>query len=270
MPPVDTSPRPIRARRHPSAGNLGARPVLLRRSSIAPALNPASFPHGVDQPTDRVELGPDLSHDGFQRLLGNLSGRRVLELGCATGAAAVAMAHGGAKVITVDPSHDRLTRARHTAEQHGVRVELHQGDLADLAFVRADTIDTCVAIYSLAEVQDLSRVFRQVHRVLRHNGVLLLTLPHPFALSTTPGDSSLVVGPSYPPAPIDWEHAGRNHQSHVYGIGDVFSALTSANFRVDTLVEAGADPHEPAGPHAHPARGRLPETLIFRGRKIGR
>jgi predicted RNA methylase len=38
------------------------------------------------------------------RLLGDLRGKRVLDLGCGTGSAAIAFAHQGAMVIALDAS----------------------------------------------------------------------------------------------------------------------------------------------------------------------
>ena len=85
-----------RGRRHPSAGNLGSRPLLLLKQSAGHGRPSVGFPYGIEQQTDIVELGPDIDHASFQRLLSNVEGKRVLELGCANGAAAVALAKAGA------------------------------------------------------------------------------------------------------------------------------------------------------------------------------
>ena len=58
-----------------------------------------TFTYGPDGPTER-EL----------RLLGDVSGKRLLELGCGTGAVSIALAQQGAVVIGVDTDHDRLRR----------------------------------------------------------------------------------------------------------------------------------------------------------------
>lgn len=263
-----------RGRRHPSAGNLGSRPLLLLKQSAGHGRPSVGFPYGIEQQTDIVELGPDIDHASFQRLLSNVEGKRVLELGCANGAAAVALAKAGAKVISVDPSADQLIRARQLAETSGVRVEFHQGDLADLAFVRADTIDACLAVYSLAEVPEVARVLRQVHRVLRKDSIFLISLPHPIAHMTAMGDDGVpTLLTPYPPAESQhWEHAGVRRESRLYPIGEMVMALTRCNFRVDGLYEPmpSANDRDPTnGIHAHEVRGWMPETVIYRARKIG-
>jgi hypothetical protein len=60
------------------------------------------------------------------RLVGDVKGKRVLDLGCGTGDAAITFAKRGAVVIAVDPSVERLGRAREragldpVAADHGV------------------------------------------------------------------------------------------------------------------------------------------------------
>jgi len=150
---------PLRGpRRHPSAGNLALRPALVRDGMAPLQLHPASYPHGAELPRDLVQFGPDLDDDQLQKLIaavGTLDGRRVLDLGCGAGAASVAIARRGARVIAVESSTARLTQARQAADVAGVKVEFHHSDLADLAFLRADSIELVVAVYSLAGVQDL-------------------------------------------------------------------------------------------------------------------
>ena len=82
-------------------------------------------------------------------------------------------------MIGVDESSDQIAEARHAAEHEGVKLELHHAPLAELAFVRADTIDAVVSAFGLAAVDDLDRVFRQVDRVLRPEHHFVLSLPHP-------------------------------------------------------------------------------------------
>ena len=105
--------------------------------------------------------------------------------GCSSSAAAgaqcsIAFAKQGATAIGVDFSAEQLAFARRLCEREEVRVELRQGDLADLAFLRADSIDLVFSAYAFGYVEDLNRVFRQVHRVLKvGRPARVLSLPHP-------------------------------------------------------------------------------------------
>ncbi|MFI5047969.1 MAG: class I SAM-dependent methyltransferase, partial [Acidimicrobiia bacterium] len=128
------------------------------------------------------------------RLLGDLRGKRVLDLGCGTGAAAIGFAHQGAIVIALDGSDARLAHARERAEREEVKVEWRKGDLADLAFLRAESIDAAFSADAVAEVDDAARLFRQVQRVLKPNGPFVFSYEHPMALCI---DASGAVERSY-------------------------------------------------------------------------
>lgn len=184
-------------------------------------------------PTD-LRYGPGAPLESEVRLLGPLAGKRVLVLGCADPAVPVALAEQDAKVVTVEPDSARVDAARALAASTEAKVELHNVDYADLAFVRADTIDAAVAVQSLATVDDLDRIFRQVHRVLRPQSALVLSLPHPAA--------SLADGRSW------FERS----------LADVFTSLTRTSFGIDVLLEPVPEPG-----------ARLPKTLVLRGRKLG-
>jgi SAM-dependent methyltransferase len=183
--------------------------------------------------------------DDELRLLGNVSGKRVLELGCTDAAAAITLAGQGAHVIAIADRSESLDRARSAVEQAEAKVELHHGDLAELAFIRADTVDAAFSDGALRHVEDLDRVFRQVHRVLRTDAPLLVSLPHPaLDLIDTSADPALLIRRSY----FDRSDNRRT-------IGDLFTSLDRAHFAVDTLLE--------------PETGSMPQTLVLRGRKLG-
>jgi ubiquinone/menaquinone biosynthesis C-methylase UbiE len=207
---------------------------------------------GLHRPTDHVELGPGDVADLDRRLLGDVNGMRILELGTGSGNSAVALAKQGARVVAIDPDEGEVAVARSAAEAAEVHVETHHGDLPDLAFLHADIFDAVISVHALASVADLGRVFRQTHRLLKTGSPLLLSLPHPTALMVDP-DKPDTITTAYDETEPLGEGA---HLTHRHGIGHVFTQLTRANYRVDTLLE-------PSG------EGPLPTSVIFRARKLG-
>ena len=126
------------------------------------------------RPLDYVEFGPGLGSDVDRRLIGDARGKRVLDLGCGAGHTAVGLAERGARVIATDNDPGQLFSARALAQRSSVTVEFHEAGPAELAFIRADQIDIAVSVWALSLVDDLDRVFRQVHRVLRPNAHLIV------------------------------------------------------------------------------------------------
>jgi SAM-dependent methyltransferase len=232
--------------------------VTYRRFSLA-------TPAGDALPVGVAPYGPGIPTEAELKLLGHLEGARVLDLGCGGGVASITFAKQGAKVIAVDESPDQIDAARDAADRSAVHVELHQAPLAELAFVRADTIDVAYSAYGLAGVDDLDRVFRQVHRVLRPDRPFVFSLPHPaFAVVDASAGEPLMVRRSYwDPAPVPWSTDPEGTPDRVRTIGALFTSLGRANFRVDHVLEP-----EPTSPSIAAMRW-LPPTLVLRARKEG-
>jgi SAM-dependent methyltransferase len=224
----------------------------------------------VDLSLDVVQYGPDIATESELRLLGKLENKRVLELGCGGGPNSVAMAKQGARVIAVDDSEEQVAHARRLAEREETKVELRHGDLADLAFVRADTIDAALSVYTLTTIADLDRVFRQVHRVLRPEAPLVVSLPHPaYRIIDSYGNPPSLRRSYFDHAPIPWSVAGETGSDHPLTIAELFTSLSRANFRVDTILEPEPTKGSPRGRHWTDAMRWVPSTLIVRARKQG-
>lgn len=187
-----------------------------------------------------IMYAPGVPSESELRLCGDLSGRRVIELG--SGANAVALARLGARVIVVDPSADEVAGGRRAAEEADVRIEFHHGDLADLGFATSGSVDLVLSTGSLGYVDDISRVFRQVHRVLRQRQAFVLAVPHPLTAALEGGEVVLRRAYGTPPART---------------VSAYFTALQRANFDVDVLLEPV------------PAGAMVPAALLLRARKLG-
>jgi SAM-dependent methyltransferase len=80
--------------------------------------------------------------------LGDLRGRRILEVGCGTGHLAVEMARRGASVVALDLSPTMIDLARRHAEASGVsdRLELEVADFDQWRHARGVRFDCAVAL----------------------------------------------------------------------------------------------------------------------------
>lgn len=218
-----------------------------------------------------VVYGTELPTEAELRLLGNVEGTRILDLGSGTGRNAVALAHQGAKVIAVDPSAHLLASARERCEVADVRVELHQAELAELAFLRSDSIDAAISVMALGSVDDLARVFRQVHRVLKPEAPLVCSVPHPaFAmLDPTAPDPLRIVHAYDDNAPRPWELDGNEVVDRPRTFADLFTTFQRSNFRVDQVIEPTASGPTGRNPNYADVMRTVPATLLLRARKQG-
>ncbi len=232
-----------------------------------PHSSPPDFPGDSDLPLDVVVYGPDIADESSLRLLGTPEGRRILLLGSGRGHTAVVLAGQGAHVIVVESDHDRLESTRDLADAAEARLELHHGDLAELAFVRADTVDAALSIMEMGRIEDLDRVLRQVNRVLRTGGTFTCSLPHPAYLmldDREPGPPRVIR----PYADRERWLLGST-AVHPRSVADVFASFGRANFRVDAILEPPARPTDPPSAFWSETMTLVPATLVVRGRKEG-
>ena len=201
----------------------------------------------TDRPIDHVDLGLGVEPALDRRLIGQVSGLRILELGCGAGHAAVGLALRGARVTAIDEDVTHLRAGRELAIQHETTVGFHQTHLADLAFLTADQIDLALSVTTLCFVEDLDRVIRQVHRVIKPGGHLLISLPHPAALCADRDNPALTIRP--------WNGNRHIDGRYIHNVESIVSSLCRAKFVVDTMLERHSDDD------------MLPSTLLTRARK---
>ena len=99
-------------------------------------------------------------------------GRDILDLGCAGGFMAEALALRGANVTGIDPAEDAIDAARAHARESGLRIGYDVGVGEALPYHRA-SFDAVVCVDVLEHVADLAKVLSEVVRTLRPGGLFL-------------------------------------------------------------------------------------------------
>jgi ubiquinone/menaquinone biosynthesis C-methylase UbiE len=142
-----------------------------------------------DEPTDAVANLPDayrrwrasrlgqitdaLEEQLILELVGPPAGLRILDVGCGDAALAVALAQRGALVTGADVDPIMLAAGRARAAASGVAAELIQGDIQALPFADG-SFDVVLAVTVLCVVDDAARAVREMGRVLRPGGRLVI------------------------------------------------------------------------------------------------
>ncbi len=96
----------------------------------------------------------------------------VLDLGCAGGFMAEALAARGAQVTGIDPADGAIAAARAHARAQGLRIGYDVGVGEALPYDDA-SFDAVVCVDVLEHVADLHKVLAEVARSLRHGGMFL-------------------------------------------------------------------------------------------------
>lgn len=106
-------------------------------------------------------------------LLGDVRGRRVLDVGCGDGDLAVELARRGATVVGLDASPAMIAAARARAKQAAMPVTFATGTAEALPFAPG-SFDIVVAVTILCFVADGAPAFAEAARVLRPGGALVI------------------------------------------------------------------------------------------------
>jgi len=126
------------------------------------------------------------------RVLGEVAGKDVLELGCGGAQWSTALARRGARPVGLDLSERQLGHARRLQRETGVRFPLVHADAEQVPLGDA-SFDIVFADHGAFSFADPNRTVPESARVLRHGGLLAFSR----------------ISPIYDmAAPVDADHAG--------------------------------------------------------------
>ena len=222
-----------------------------------------------------VVYGRQVNEERLQ-LIGPVAGKRLLEIGCGGAQCGIAFAKQGAIVTGIDIAASQIEYAKELAEQNSVSITFHQRDMTDLAPIDSESQDIVFSSCALQYVDDILPCFKEVHRVLKANGLFVLSIGHPCNIvdgaTLLPTRSYFDTGKIVMGAEVS-DEVGFAFAENRRTISDYFNALVEAGFRVERMVEPDIRPVDPEDPKNRqwgctPQLLELfPATLIFKSRK---
>ncbi len=142
--------------------------MALEQAVHSPSSYPNITPAGGDTATP-LNLAKRIAI--IERYVG-IRGRRLLDFGCGAGDYVLALRRLGADAWGIEFSREKLAKA-----PVPLAGRLSVGDLHDIA-LRDATVDVALMNEVLEHVPDDRRALREVHRVLKPGGVLLIFSPN--------------------------------------------------------------------------------------------
>ncbi len=198
--------------------------------------------HGKDLGVVDFLWCPEGLRESEARLLGDVAGRRVLEVGCGSAPCARWLVSQAADPVGMDLSEGMLTEAAVRASQTGIHLPLVQGDATALPFAARSFDVACSAFGGFPFVADAGTALAEVARVLRPAGRFVFSVTHPFhwVFPDDPDPAQLRVTGSYfdrrPYLELD-EQGRPMYVEHHRTMGDWIRLLVGAGFVVDDVVE---------------------------------
>ena len=138
------------------------------------------------QKTKNVELALRLSLGSpmlievpyILELIGDVRGKKVLDVGCGTGFYSLWLSEKGAKVLGIDSSEEMIKIAKEKASKKMLDAKFSIGDITDLR-IEDSVFDVVLSTLVLMDVKELDKAVGELVRVTRNEGDIVISVQHP-------------------------------------------------------------------------------------------
>lgn len=111
--------------------------------------------------------------------LGDVKGKRILDLGCGDGGYSRALAKKGALLTSADCSQAMVEYAKNKAEEENLKIDHHVVNANELNGISENCYDVVLCSMMLMDVEDLDGTLKEIYRVLKPKGTVFISILHP-------------------------------------------------------------------------------------------
>lgn len=111
--------------------------------------------------------------------LGNVEGKKILDLGCGEGGYSRELAQRKADVVAIDCSKCSIDYCTEQAKQNGLSIQHFLRNSNDLYGIEDNSFDIVLCSMMLMDCEDFEGTIREVVRVLKPSGRLFASVLHP-------------------------------------------------------------------------------------------
>ena len=232
---------------------------------------------------DDVHYAPLCPGERELRIIGDVQGKRTLELACGAAQNSIALAKLGATATAIDMSASQLARARELVGQESVSVNLLQADVERLEMFDDGYFDLILTCFGMEFLPDAAACLAECYRTLRSGGALVIGTVHPLTAFEWDADEGILRVNDYfsPPVEVWDEPTGEDGQKGLTffrTFSEMFALLTGAGFSVEQVVEPApydlADPRREQTPYGgeywesqRDRLSRIPFAIVYKARK---
>ena len=175
------------------------------------------------------------------RVLPDVAGTDVLELGCGTAYVSARLARSGARVVALDVTPAQLETARRCQAEYALEFPLIEASAEDVPLPDA-SFDLVVSEYGASIWCDPSRWVPEAARLLRASGLLVFLRNSTLVILCTPDEGQAeerLLRPQFEMGRFEWPDGGVEfHLGH----GEWIRLLRASGFEIENLVEIQAPP----------------------------
>jgi ubiquinone/menaquinone biosynthesis C-methylase UbiE len=120
-----------------------------------------------------------LNGPALKRIIGNVEGKKVLDVGCGEGYFSRFFAKAGAEIVGIDLSEALIKAAKEEEERHPLGVKYFAADAADLSVLGSEVFDIVYCHFVLEDMPDYEGAIAEISRVLKTGGRFVVVMEHP-------------------------------------------------------------------------------------------
>lgn len=203
-------------------------------------------------------------------LLGDLTGQKILEIGCGAGESLCWMRKQGARELWgLDISPEQLRKAEENLRNAGASAKLILSPMEEGTALPQNYFDCVVSIYGIGWSTNLLRTFRRIFDTLKPGGTFVFSWSHPIHKCVAIENDLLLWKKSY----FDerWYQAatpGGTLSLSDRKLSTYLNALAETGFILEKLVEESEDALLAANPGAFAEKAKqVPATFVVKTRK---
>lgn len=172
-------------------------------------------------------------------LLGDLSGKRVLDIGCGSGhSLKYCGEHGASELYGLDLSSRQIENARRFLGECGFVPVLFNQPMEDNGGIPTDYFDAVYSVYAVGWTTDLQRTFNNAASYLKKGGILVFSWDHPFMHCVdAEGDRVIFTGNYNKEDIFTFEKGGEPMTLKNRRLSSYINALAEAGFAAERVIE---------------------------------
>lgn len=120
-----------------------------------------------------------MTNPAMFEILGNIRGKKILDLGCGEGYNSRLMARKGAEVIGVDFSDKMINLAIKLEQKNKQGITYYVLDAANLYLFNNNTFDIVACFMALQDIEKYQDAIKEMYRILKRHGRFVFVIPHP-------------------------------------------------------------------------------------------
>lgn len=216
--------------------------------------------------------GNHLPSEEKLNLLGDLSGKSVLEIGCGNGRSLKYAADlGAADLWGLDISENQVMRAKNFLASQGLHASLICAPMEDECGLPTDYFDFVYSVYGIGWSTNLDKTFKRIYSYLKKDGAFIFGWSHPIHKCVSVENDRLIFSNSY--FNEEWYRADMGDKEMMLSnrmLSTYINALAANGFVIEKLVEE-SDKEKAMESDSDFGRKALmlPTAFVIKARKLG-